>query len=133
MISEMTVQVRVLDFVKGKEWYTVFLQLEPDFVPHEGFAEWEVLPGCWLQVAEGEPAVGAGPIRFSVENMEAERARMMEELQVSYFDIHGREEVPVRWATFEDPWGNRVGIFEDIKGISQVRRTQTQTQTHTKV
>jgi hypothetical protein len=90
------------------------IKKKPDFEPHEGFSEWEVLPGCWLQVAEGTPTEGAGPLRFGVMNIEAERQRVMEELQVESFEIHSREEVPVRWGNFCDPWGNCIGFFEYI-------------------
>ncbi|TCP22349.1 hypothetical protein EV207_13636 [Scopulibacillus darangshiensis] len=112
MIFEMTVQVRVPDFDKGQLWYQTLLNREPDFVPHGGFAEWELIPGCWLQVAEGEPAKDSGPLRLGVIDIESERARLKKELSVENFDIYSREEVPVKWGTFNDPWGNRLGFFE---------------------
>lgn len=112
MIYEMTVQVRVSDFEKGREWYKILLNKEPDFVPHEDFAEWELIPGCWLQVAKGEPAVGSGPLRLGVTQLEQERERIIGLLGVEPFEIFARQEVPVRWATFADPWGNRLGLFE---------------------
>jgi hypothetical protein len=112
MIHEMTFQLRVADFAKGLAWYQTLLQREPDFVPHEGFVEWEVLPGCWLQLAEGTPVEGSGPIRLAVIDLEAERERMIRELKVEPFEIFQREEVPVKWGTFADPWGNGLGFFE---------------------
>ena len=112
MIFEVTNQVRVADHAEGQKWYTVLFGREPDFIPHEGFAEWELLPGCWLQVAEGIPSVASGPLRFGVLNIESERERLVRELQIEAFAIHNREEVPVRWGTFSDPWGNRLGFFE---------------------
>lgn len=112
VIHEMTFQLRTSDFAKGQAWYQSFLQREPDFVPHEGFAEWEVLPGCWLQLAEGTPAEGSGPVRFAVVDIEAEKERLINELQIEPFEIFQREEVPVKWGTFADPWGNRLGLFE---------------------
>ncbi|WP_053219305.1 VOC family protein [Virgibacillus senegalensis] len=114
MIETVTFQVRVSDFDQGKKWYAEFLQKQPDFEPHQGFAEWELLPGCWLQVAEGEPAVGNGPLRVQTDSIEQERTRLLECGQVEDFTIYFREEVPVRWATFSDPWGNRLGLFEEI-------------------
>lgn len=114
MIYEMTTQVRVGDFDEGKKWYQSLLNKEPDFIPHEGFAEWELIPGCWLQVAEGVPSEDSGPLRLGVTSIEHERTRMIEELNVTFFEIHSREEVPVRWATFSDPWGNRLGFFEYV-------------------
>lgn len=73
MIFEMTYQVRVGDFDEGLKWYKSLLHKEPDFTPHNGFAEWELIPGCWLQVAEGMPAEGSGPLRLGVKSIDQEK------------------------------------------------------------
>jgi hypothetical protein len=112
MIYEMTVQVRVSNMEEGQKFYETLLNRKPDFTPHDGFAEWELIPNCWLQVAEGTPAVGNGPIRLGVVDLVDERERLMNVFQIEEFEIHEREEVPVKWATFSDPWGNRLGLFE---------------------
>jgi hypothetical protein len=112
MIYEMTVQVRVTDMQEGQRWYETLLNRTPDFIPHDGFAEWELIPGCWLQVAEGTPSLNSGPIRLGVRSIDRERERLMSLLGIDSFDIHDREEVPVKWATFQDPWGNGIGMFE---------------------
>jgi hypothetical protein len=112
VIIEITYQVRVSDFKKGFDWYKTLFQREPDFVPHEGFAEWEIIPGCWLQVAEGTPTERSGPFRLGVADIESERDRVVNELGVEPFEVYSREEVPVRWGTFSDPWGNLLGFFE---------------------
>ncbi|MBT2690577.1 VOC family protein [Bacillus sp. ISL-47] len=111
----MTVQIRVSDIKEGQRWYETLLNKEPDFVPHEGFAEWELLPGCWLQVAEGLPSDRSGPIRLGVKDLEGERDRVMNQLRVEHFEIFSRKEVPVKWGTFTDPWGNGIGFFEYIE------------------
>lgn len=112
MIYEMTVQVRVTDMQEGQRWYETLLKRTPDFIPHDGFAEWELIPGCWLQVAEGTPSLNSGPIRLGVQSIDRERERLISLLGIDCFDIHDREEVPVKWATFQDPWGNGIGMFE---------------------
>lgn len=112
MIYEMTVQVRVTDMQEGQRWYETLLKRTPDFIPHDGFAEWELIPGCWLQVAEGTPSLNSGPIRLGVQSIDRERERLISLLGIDSFDIHDREEVPVKWATFQDPWGNGIGMFE---------------------
>lgn len=114
MIYEMTVQIRVTDMEKALTWYRILLNKEPDFIPHEGFAEWELIPGCWLQVAEGTPTEGSGPIRLGIPNIEMLREKLIRELHIEKFEIYQREEVPVKWGTFSDPWGNRIGLFEYI-------------------
>lgn len=122
MIYEMTIQFRVVEFEEGQHWYTTLLKKKPDFVPHEGFAEWEIVPGCWLQVAEGNPSVASGPLRLGVLDIEKERSRIQTELGVPFFELHTREEVPVKWATFSDPWGNQLGLFEYKDEDAKVRR-----------
>ncbi|MBE5396498.1 VOC family protein [Brevibacillus borstelensis] len=122
MIYEMTVQVRVPDIKEGQKWYQTLLKKEPDFIPHEGFAEWELIPGCWLQVAEGAPADGSGPIRFGVADIEAERDRLRRELHIESLEICSRKEVPVKWGTFSDPWGNRLGFFEYLNETEKKER-----------
>ncbi|MEL3971505.1 VOC family protein [Rossellomorea oryzaecorticis] len=112
MIYEMTIQVRVPNIKEGQTWYATMLNKEPDFVPHEGFAEWELLPGCWLQIAEGTPSTDSGPIRLGVADLEAEKERLIHLLGVEDFSIYSRKEVPVKWATFSDPWGNGIGLFQ---------------------
>ncbi|MBD8068756.1 VOC family protein [Bacillus sp. PS06] len=122
MIFEMTIQVRVANMNDGQVWYETFLDRKPDFIPHEGFAEWELIPGCWLQVSEGIPAEGSGPLRFGISNIEAERERLIDKLQLDHFDIYSRPEVPVKWGTVSDPWGNRVGLFEYLDKAEEQER-----------
>ncbi|OOC61230.1 VOC family protein [Paenibacillus ihbetae] len=125
MIFEITIQVRVANYPEGLEWYRMLMNREPDFIPHEGFAEWELIPGCWLQIAEGEPAPGSGPIRLGVQDIERERDRLAQHLMTESFTIHTRDEVPVKWGTFTDPWGNRIGLFEYLNKDEERERIRT--------
>lgn len=113
-VIEVTIQVRVDDFKRGVRFYERLLQRPPDFVPHKDFAEWELIPGCWLQVAKGQPAIGSGPIRLCVENIEGERERVITQLGVPVTPIHTRKGAPAAWCTFADPWGNRLGFFQEL-------------------
>jgi hypothetical protein len=125
MFFEMTIQVRVMDFHEGQQWYQTLFKREPDFIAHEGFIEWEVIPGCWLQVSEGTPTKGSGPIRFGVKDIEEERERLMNELTIEAFEVYSREGVPVKWGTFQDPWGNLLGVYEYLdKGTESERLKQ---------
>lgn len=127
MIIEMTIQFRVTDFEDGLRWYQLLLGREPDFIPHKGFAEWELVPGSWLQLAEGTPTKGSGPLRLGVQDLNG----LLKQLQrVNGVEIHRREGVPVKWCTFDDPWGNKLGLFEyldkeeEMKCISKVHHGQ---------
>ncbi|MGP4081208.1 VOC family protein [Pseudalkalibacillus sp. R45] len=118
-LTGVTFQVRVKDFEKGMEWYGVLFNRKPDFIPHEGFAEWELLQDTWIQLAEGTPAIGNGPIRIGVTDIKAERKRLMEELGIELEEVNTREGVPAAWLTFEDPDGNLIGLFEDLSATGK--------------
>ncbi|MFD1447990.1 VOC family protein [Oceanobacillus profundus] len=125
MLFEMTIQVRVKDMKEGQRWYQTLFNRQPDFLPHEGFAEWEIIPGCWLQVAEGIPAEESGPLRLGVKDIVGERDRLIKELNIAMFEIYSREEVPVKWGTFTDPWGNLLGFFEYLNKKEEKKRIHT--------
>ncbi|GAA0348623.1 VOC family protein [Bacillus horti] len=110
---------------EGQRWYEILLNRRPDFIPHEGVAEWELIPGCWLQVAEGIPSEGNGPLRIGVTDLKAEKDRLLKELEIDDFDIHSRSEVPVMWGTFADPWGNRIRLFEHVDKDEERKRIET--------
>lgn len=109
----MTVQVRVTDINAGAPFYERVFGRKADLVSTPTFHEWELLPNSWFQVAEGTPTVGSGPIRFGVRAIEAERERLMKELELSIEPVE-RIAGLVAWCTFSDPWGNRIGLFQDL-------------------
>ena len=110
--TSITYQIRVPDFEAGVAFYTALLARDPDFVPHDDFAEWELIDRSWLQLNKGTAAAGSGPLRLGTVDIERERQRVVDELGVEPFEIETRDEVPVLWATFPDPWGNQLGFFQ---------------------
>ncbi|MFJ5764566.1 VOC family protein [Lysinibacillus sp. NPDC093210] len=125
MIFEITIQVRVTDFKEGRKWYETLLNRKPDYIPHNGFVEWEIIPGCWLQVAEGIPSEASGPLRLGITNIVAERDRLVKEVGIDEFEIYSREEVSAKWGTFTDPWGNQLGLFEYLDKKEENNRIKT--------
>jgi len=109
----VTFEVRVSDFGVGARWYTRLLGRPPDLTPRADFWEWEVLPMCYLQVGAGTPVPGSGPVRLGVEDLAAERERIRDALGIAVSAIE-RVEGLTAWCTFEDPFGNRLGLFEDL-------------------
>jgi hypothetical protein len=114
-LTGVTFQVRVADFEEGLKWYEILFGRKADFVPHDDFVEWEIVPSTWLQVSKGEPAQGNGPLRIGVKNIQEERLRLMEKLNCTIEEVNTREGVPAAWCTFEDPYGNRIGLYEDLR------------------
>lgn len=111
-ILGVTFQVRVPDFNKGVAWYTKLLGRKPDFVPHEGFAEWRIVPHAWLQVGKEQPVIGR-PIRFEVKDIKKEISSIEKKLGIKASNVT-RVKGIVDWCDFNDPWGNRLGFNQDL-------------------
>lgn len=113
----ITTRVRGNDFDAALTWYVTLLGRPPDEAPEAGVAEWELLPNCWLQLAKGTPAPDNGPLHLGVADIEAERERLQKELKVMVSPIE-RIEGEVAWCSFDDPFGNRLGLFQDLADVT---------------
>jgi catechol 2,3-dioxygenase-like lactoylglutathione lyase family enzyme len=111
-VTGITVQVRVSDLDVGQAWYAALLGRPPDLEPGDDASEWEILPKCWLYVALGA-AGGSGALHLGVADVAAERKRLQDALGVAIPEVQ-RIEGEVAWCEFEDPFGNRLGLFEDL-------------------
>jgi hypothetical protein len=110
----VTIQVRVTNYEEGLRWYKTLFDRDPDFIPHEDFAEWEIVKSTWLQVAKGKPSIGNGPLRLGIQDIHSERERLMKALHIKIEEVNTREGVPAAWCTFNDPYGNLVGLFQEL-------------------
>jgi|AP12_2_1047962.scaffolds.fasta_scaffold17301_2 catechol 2,3-dioxygenase-like lactoylglutathione lyase family enzyme len=109
----VTAEYHVADMALAREFYGKLLGRGPDFEASPGFVEWEVLPGYWLQLRETDKVESAGPVRFRVDDIEAERRRLADELGVE-IDAVKRIDGVVAYCTFHDPFGNPLGILQDL-------------------
>jgi hypothetical protein len=88
----------------------------PDFTPFgdDSFCEWIFKPGYWeIHVVEHDrPAPQQAPVRFGVEDIQAAWDQLLG-LGIEPDEI---EQLPgvVRWCNFADPWGNRLGLYQDL-------------------
>jgi hypothetical protein len=111
----MTVQLFVGSGSDGRLWYERLFQRPPDFRPQQDdtFLEWIFKSGHWeIHVVEHEPAgQQQARLRFSVADLDAERRR----LGSDGIEMSAVEELPgvVRYCNFDDPWGNRLGMYQD--------------------
>ncbi len=106
-------QSRVPDAAVAIAWYTKLLGRAPDFVPDETIGEWQLYPGCWLVVVEARPDPGRNRIRFGVQNLLEEKMRLSSELGISVSEVSELEGI-VAYCDFEDPYDNRLGLFQDL-------------------
>ncbi|GAK39141.1 lysine/ornithine N-monooxygenase [Paenibacillus sp. TCA20] len=58
-------------------------------------------------------------------NIEAKRDILVKLLKINDFEIYLRPEVSVKWGTFSDPWGNRLGFFEYLNKSEEQERIKT--------
>ncbi len=109
----VTAEYHVTDIKAARLFYGRLLGRGPDFEASPSFVEWEVVPGYWLQLRETDKVHAAGPLRLRVDDIEAERQRLIDDLSVDVDDIK-RVEGVVAFCTFHDPFGNPLGILQDL-------------------
>ena len=115
VVSGVTVQIHVSDLAAGVRFYRALLGRGPDVAPHEDFKEWELSPGAWLQLAEGDGPL-PHPLRLGVDDLHRSRQAVLA-LGVA---CQEPEHIPglAAWCDFSDPWGNRLGLFQDLAGAA---------------
>jgi catechol 2,3-dioxygenase-like lactoylglutathione lyase family enzyme len=113
------IEVTVGDMAAALAWYEALLGRPPDADTPDGGARWEVVPYCWLHVAEGEPAGGQGPVRLGSADLPRDRDRVRDALGVAVSEIR-RIEGMLAYCDFVDPWGNRLGLFQDLSDVTNL-------------
>ncbi len=108
----VTIQLKVADIKAGVAFYSRLIGRKPDFEAHEDFKEWELIPGCWLQLVEGFPQP-AGRLRMGVDNIDRAREEAQQELGMTCSEVEHIAGLAA-WCNFEDPWGNHLGFFQDL-------------------
>lgn len=116
MIEGVTIQFIVGDIRRASDWYTKVIGRGPDNTPYDDLIEWIITPAITIQVnGKGmhEQKGFSGRIRFAVDDIQEYRARIIHELRV---EISRLEEIRgvVRWCNFDDPWGNKLGYYQDL-------------------
>jgi catechol 2,3-dioxygenase-like lactoylglutathione lyase family enzyme len=111
----MTVQLYVAERVAGRKFYTTLFGREPDFAPEEDFLEWRVADGAefWVQLVAGQQRPLPTRLRLRVEDIRAAIAWSRTALGV---DPNEPEDLlgVVSYTDFTDPWGNRLGFYQDL-------------------
>jgi catechol 2,3-dioxygenase-like lactoylglutathione lyase family enzyme len=112
----MTVQLHVANGTEARAWYERLLGRPPDVRPDadDTFVEWHFQPGYWeLHIVQSDqPGTQQGRLRLGVREVEAARHSLVD----SGLEVTEVEELPrvVRWCNFDDPWGNRLGLYQDL-------------------
>lgn len=101
----------VSDFEKSLAWYRAWLG-EPDVVPMEGVAEYQIADGAWLQLSSDDISLaGKGVIALGVEDAKGYRQELLD-AGVMVGELMDYEVV----LTFDitDPDGNRISFAQEL-------------------
>ena len=109
-VTSITVGVPVSDVDRAGRWYERTLGIGPHIEPVRGIHEYEVSPGCWLQLFEGESSSSDHVFRIGVEDIEAERHRLLS-LGVTVQETK-RVEGVIACCDFVDPDSNRLSLYQ---------------------
>ncbi len=115
MVQSVTVGLPVTDLERSVEWYRRAFELDdPDLEPAEGIVEFRI-GGIWLQLADAEsgPAGAAAVVRFGVQDVAVERARLAG-LGVAVGALD-RVDGILEYFDFADPDGNRLSLYAELE------------------
>lgn len=112
-INGLTLAVGVGDMPKARDFYDRLFGREPDFTPGDGdLQEYETSPGAWLQITTSIEPGKMQRVRFGVPDLAAARDALIAD-GIAVTEVEEVDEV-VRWCNFTDPYGNPLGIFQDL-------------------
>jgi hypothetical protein len=110
----LTVVLQAGDDTEALRFYGVLFGRPPDYSPHDDFHEWQISRDAWVQVTTGcqPPVPAVNRMRFQVADLA---------LAAAALGRHGIAVAPARtlpgvvtFADLRDPWGNPLGLFQDI-------------------
>ena len=115
-INSVISVIPVCDFEKAQSFYIQLFEREPDVVPMEGIAEWQILKNAWVQVSSDPKHAGNTTVVIGVNDLEALR----NDYTCSNLTISEIEEYPeiIKMAEIKDPEGNKITFIQDISGNS---------------
>ena len=110
--TSITVGIPVSDLERSRGWYDRVLSRPATLEPAPGVVEYEV-DGIWVQLHESRPSGGQWVLRFGVEDLDAERDRLLG-LGLPVSEV---EEIPGAVRIFEltDPDLNHLSFYRVVE------------------
>lgn len=115
-INSVISAIPVKNFDHAVEWYKKLFEREPDLVPMEGIAEWQLAENAWVQVSVDPERVGTGSVIIGVDDVEAQR-KVCLKYNLVVGDIVEYPEV-IKMVEISDPEGNKISFVQDISSHS---------------
>ena len=115
-ISSVISVIPVKSFEESLTWYTQLIGREPDVVPVEGVAEWQIAGQAWIQVALDPERSGGTTLVICVNDLEKQYKACL----ASDFLIGEIQEYPevIKMAELQDLEGNKIAFVQDISVTS---------------
>ena len=115
-INSVISVIPVKNFQESLTWYKRLIGRDPDVVPMEGIAEWQIVGNAWIQVAIDPDRAGNTTLGICVNDLEAQ----CKTCSVSNLPIGEIEEYPeiIKMAEIIDPEGNKISFVQDISNNS---------------
>lgn len=103
----------VKDHAKALAWYKSWIGRDPDLVPMEGMAEWNVVEGGWIQVGLDPENAGGTTAVLGVRSLEQQLETCVQaKIKTSEVQDHGF----IKMFTIKDPDGNQVAFVQEVAG-----------------
>ncbi|MDP9164641.1 MAG: VOC family protein [Actinomycetota bacterium] len=107
--------VPVSELGVSKAWYQKLFGRAPDNEPMPVLAEWQVVPGGWVQVFVDEERAGSGLVNFAVDDLAARVAEAAER-GLAPGEIEGVNK-GVELSTLTDPDGNLIRLIGNFRVV----------------
>jgi predicted enzyme related to lactoylglutathione lyase len=113
-VRGLTIAIHVGDREAALAFYCALIGRDPDMGPDPDFYEWEISPGAWLQLATGRDEIAPSSFRLRLKVDDIETSVKI--LQEKGFEPGLVRRLPglVTFANLTDPWGNPLGIYQDM-------------------
>src|SRR4051812_29095056 len=113
-VRGMTIAIHVGDRDEALAFYCALIGRDPDMGPDPDFYEWEISPGAWLQLATGRSDIAPSSFRLRLKVDDIEKSVQI--LSDKGFAPGQIKKLPglVTFANLTDPWGNPLGIYQDM-------------------
>jgi predicted enzyme related to lactoylglutathione lyase len=115
-INSVISVVPVKDFEKAFEWYKNLFGRDPDVVPMEGIAEWQLVENAWIQVTVDPERAGTSTVIVGVNDVETQ-CKICSEANLLVSEIVEYPEI-IKMSEITDPEGNKIAFVQDISSKS---------------
>src|SRR4051812_8020747 len=93
----------VADYASARAWYERFFGRDPDLVPNEIEACWQMTKTAWVYIIEDVDRAGTGLVTLLVDDLAA-------------WTEEGDDSIPgMRRAEITDPDGNRIQVAQQVR------------------